>query len=74
MRKWVIKHVFYLLIKYVNQTIKNKAKIQKGGSLAMLLGTLGASFLGNLLSGKWEIRAGKGTTTVGQNFEFYLIL
>ena len=74
MRKWVIKHVLYLLIKYVNQTIKNKAKIQKGGSLTMLLGTLGASFLGNLLSGKWGIRAGKGTTTVGQNFEFYLIL
>ena len=34
----------------------------------MLLGTLGASLLGNLLTGKGTIRAGKGTITGGQDF------
>ena len=37
-----------LLIKGVNKAIKNEAKEQKGGFLGMLLGTLGASLLGNL--------------------------
>ena len=41
-----------LLIKGVSETIKNEAKQQKGGFLSMLLGTLGASLLGNLLTGK----------------------
>ena len=41
-----------LLIKDVSETIKNKAKEQKGGFLGMLLGTLGASLSGNLLTGK----------------------
>ena len=40
-----------LLIKGVCETIKNATKKQKGGFLRMLLGTLGASFLGNLLTG-----------------------
>ena len=31
----------------------------------MLLGTLGASLLGNMLAGKGVIRAGEGTATVG---------
>ena len=31
----------------------------------MLLGTLGASLLGNLLSGKGTVRAGKGTVRAG---------
>ena len=47
-----------LLIKGVSKTIKNEAKKQKGGFLSMLLGTLGASLLGNLLAGKGTIRAG----------------
>ena len=34
----------------------------------MLLGTLGASLLGNLLTGKGTIRAGKGTIRAGENF------
>ena len=38
-----------LLIKGVNETIKNKAKEKKGGFLRMLLGTVGARFLGNQL-------------------------
>ena len=41
-----------ILLKGVTKTIKNEAKEQKGGFLSMLLGTLGASLLGNLLSGK----------------------
>ena len=41
-----------LLIKFVNKTIKNEAKEQKEGFVGMLLGTLGASLLGNLLTGK----------------------
>ena len=50
---------FGLLIKSVSETIKNEAKEQKGGFLGMLLGTLGASLLGNLLTGKGTIRAGE---------------
>ena len=46
-----------ILLKGVTKTIKNETKEQKGGFLSMLLGTLGASLLGNLLSGK-RIKAG----------------
>ena len=41
-----------LLLKGVSETIKNKAKEQKGGFLSMLLDTLGASLLGNMLADK----------------------
>ena len=41
-----------LLIKGVSETIKNEAKEQRGGFPGMLLGTLGASLLGNLLTGE----------------------
>ena len=44
----------------VNKTIKNETREQKGGFLSMLLGTLGASWLGNLLTGKGILRAGSG--------------
>ena len=44
----------------VTKTIENETKEQKGGFLSMLLGTLGASLLGNLLSGKRIVRAGSG--------------
>ena len=40
-----------ILLKGVSKTIKNETKKQKGGFLSMLLGTLGASLLGRLLSG-----------------------
>ena len=46
----------------VTKTIKNETKEQKGGFLSMLLGTLGASLLGNLLSGKETVRAGYGSS------------
>ena len=49
-----------ILLKGVTETIKNETKEQKGGFLSMLLGTLGASLLGNLLSGKGIVRAGSG--------------
>ena len=49
-----------ILLKGVTNTIKNEAKEQKGGFLSMLLGTLSASLLGNLLSGKGIARAGYG--------------
>ena len=48
------------LLKGVTKTIKNETKEQKGGFLSMLLGTLGASLLGNLLVGKGIVRAGSG--------------
>ena len=57
-----------LLIKGVSETIKNKAKEQKGGFLSMLLETLGASLLGNLLTVKGTIRAGEVTVRAGQDF------
>ena len=49
-----------LLWKGVTETIQNEVKKEKGGFLSMLLGTLGASLLGNLLTGKGVYRAGKG--------------
>ena len=45
-------------MKGVTNTIKNETKEQKGGVLSMLLGTLGASLLGNLLTGKGIVRNG----------------
>ena len=49
-----------ILLKRVTKTIKNETKEQKGGFLSMLLGTLGASLLGNILAGKGIVRAGSG--------------
>ena len=49
-----------ILIKGVTKTIKNETNEQKGGFLSLLLGTLGASLLGNLLTGKWIVKAGSG--------------
>ena len=47
-----------ILLKGVTETIKNETKERKGRLLGMLLGTLGASLLGNMLTGKGIIRAG----------------
>ena len=58
-----------LLIKGVSETmLQSEAKEQKGGFLSMLLGTLDASLLGNILAGKGVLRAGEGTTRAGQDF------
>ena len=51
-----------ILLKGVTKTIENETKEQRGGFLSMLLGTLGASLLGNLLTGgKGIVRAGEGS-------------
>ena len=55
-----------ILLKGVTKTIENETKEQRGGFLSMLLGTLGASLLGNLLSGKGLARAGEGTVRAGE--------
>ena len=47
-----------ILLKGATETIKNETKEQKRGFLSMLLGTLGASLLGNLLTGKAILRVG----------------
>ena len=48
-----------LLLKGVAETIQDEVKEQKRGFLSMLLCTLGASLLGNILSGQGINRASK---------------
>ena len=56
-----------ILLKGVSKTIKNETKEQRGGFLSMLLGTLGSSLLGNLLtSAKGIVRAGDGIVRAGE--------
>ena len=55
-----------LLLKGVTQSVQNEVKEQKGGFLSMLLGTLGASLLGNILAGKGINRAGEGIVRAGE--------
>ena len=57
-----------ILLKGVTKTIKNETKEQKGGFLSMLLGTLGASLFGNLLTGKGIARAGSGDSQNRRDF------
>ena len=55
------------LLKGITKTIENETKEQKGGFLSMLLGTLGASLLGNVLGGgKGIMRAGDGIVRAGE--------
>ena len=42
-----------LLPEGTRETIQNEAKEQRGRFLSMLLGTLDASLLGDILTGKW---------------------
>ena len=53
-----------VLLKGVSETIQHEAKEQRGEFVSMLLGTLGASLLGDILSkglsSKGVIRAGEG--------------
>ena len=55
-----------LLLKGVTESIQNEVKEQKGGFLSILLGTFGASLLGNLLTGKGAFHAGKGVNKNGK--------
>ena len=54
-----------LLLDGITETVKNEVKEKKHGFLSMLLGTLGASLLSDLLtknlSGRGVIKAGEGT-------------
>ena len=45
-------------MKVVTKTINNETKKQKEGFSGILLGTLGASLLANMLTGKEMVRAG----------------
>ena len=48
-----------LLLKGVTETVQNEVK-EEGGFLSMLLGTLGASLLGNLLTGQGVVAKCQG--------------
>ena len=54
-----------ILLKGVTKTIKYETKEQRGRFLSILLGTLGASLLGSLLSGKGTVRAGERIVRAG---------
>ena len=58
-----------ILLDGITETVKNEVKERKGDFLSMLLGTLGASLLGDLLtknlSGTGVIRAGERTIRAG---------
>ena len=62
------------MVKGLSKRTKNEAKEQKGGFLSMLLGALGASILGNLLTCKSTIRVGEGIIRARQDFKSRLIL
>ena len=55
-----------LLLKGITESVQNEIKEQKGGFLSMLLGTLGASLLGNLLTGNGVNKKGKGIHRAGE--------
>ena len=55
-----------ILLKGVTKTIENETKEQRGVLLSMLLGALGASLIGNLLTGKGMMRAGEGIVRAGE--------
>ena len=57
-----------LLLKGGTETVQNEVKERKGGFLSMLLGILGASLLGNLLTRRGINRAwkGRGITRVSE--------
>ena len=50
----------------MTESVQNEVKEEKGGFLSMLLGTLGASLLWNLLTGKGVFHVGKGIYRAGK--------
>ena len=69
------------LLEGISETIQNEAKEQKWGFLSMLVGTLGASLLGNILARKGMntaaeriVKAGYVNKKTKMNFECRLIL
>ena len=68
--EYIIKIVKFLedsglLLKWVSETIQNEAKEEKRRFLTIILGTLGATLLGNILAGKGMNRAGEGFLRAG---------
>ena len=59
-----------LLLKGASETIQNEAKEQRRGFLSVLLGTLGASLLRNVLAGKGAIETsqGRGINRAGEGY------
>ena len=59
-----------ILLNGITETVKNEVKEQKDGFISMLLGSLGASLLGDLLtknlSSRGVIRTGEGTIRAGE--------
>ena len=55
-----------LLLTGIAESVQNEIKEQKDGFLCMLLGTLGASLLGNLLTGKGAFHARKRVNKKGK--------
>ena len=66
-----------ILLDGITETVKNEVKEQKVGFLSMLLGTLGASLLGDLLtknlSGRGVVRAGEATIRAGYGSKKFLL-
>ena len=67
----IIKTIKYLedcglLLKRVTETVHNEIKEQKVGFLSMLLGTLGASLLRNILAGKGINKKGREIKRAGE--------
>ena len=57
-------------LKGVTKKIKDETKEQRGGFWSMLFGTLGASLLGNLLTGKGIVRAGSGRCSLNSSTSY----
>ena len=57
-----------LLVKGVSKAIAIEAKEQIGGFLGMLIGTINANLLGNILAGKEAIQSDAGTIRADKNF------
>ena len=66
-----------ILLDGITETVKNEVKEQKEGFLSILLGTLGTSLLGDLLtknlSRRGVIRAGEGTIRAGYGSKKFLL-
>ena len=58
-----------ILLKGITKRIKNEKKEQKGEFLSMLLGTLDANLLGNVLAGQGIVRSGSGNKK-GKQWDF----
>ena len=58
-----------ILLKGVTKTVKNDINNQKGGAFGMLLGALGVSLLGDLLSGRGVFRSVHGLHRTGEEIK-----